>query len=214
MSSDDGGWNPFCEDDGIDLDPDFSAVQIKWEKGLMDDNGSRCKVDRADFRIMEPKPFDEKWFSKKFKGPGVRHEVGVCIQTGWIVWTNGPFPCGAFPDLKIAKEEGLVDMFVGDERAVADNGYRGYPEWFDIPWKHLDDKHQKVRKSLVRARHECINRKFKQWGALKQVWRHDLAKHGTVFTAIANIEQLKLQQKEGATWHVDCFDRIHNSFNL
>ena len=79
----------------------------------MNDNGSRCKitVDGTDFRIREPHPFNkERWFSKKFKGPGVRYEVGICIQTGWIVWLNGPFPCGEFPDLKIAKME-LVHMF-------------------------------------------------------------------------------------------------------
>ena len=88
--------------------PDFSAVWIKWENRLMDDNDGRCKtsVDDTDFRIMEPKPFNKNLFSKKFKGPGVRGEVGVCIKTGWIVWTNGPLLCVAFPDLKTAEEEG------------------------------------------------------------------------------------------------------------
>ena len=128
----------------------------------MNDNGSRSEtsVDGTDFRIREPHPFNKKWFSKKFRGPGLRYEVGVCIQTGWIVWINGPFPCGEWPDLKIAKDS-LVHMFVEDERAVADNGYRGYSEWFDIPWKYLDNIHQRIRKALVRAHHETINRRFK-----------------------------------------------------
>ena len=174
----------------------------------MNDNGSRCKitVDGTDFRIREPHPFNKRWFSKKFKGPGVRYEVGICIQTGWIVWLNGPFPCGEFPDLKIAKME-LVHMFEGDERAVADNGYRGYPEWFDIPWKHLDTVEQKTRKSLARARHETVNGRFKGWRILGERFRHDLCKHGPVMHAVANIEQLKLQVSP--TWQVEYNDRIH-----
>ena len=51
------------------------------------------------------------------------------------MWVNGPFPCGAWPDLKIALSD-LVHCFVGDERAVADNGCKGHPEFFDASWKH------------------------------------------------------------------------------
>lgn len=31
---------------------------------------------------MEPSPFDPKWFSHKFVGPGLRYEVGVFYQVG------------------------------------------------------------------------------------------------------------------------------------
>ena len=67
---------------------------------MMADPGQRCKitVDGTDFRIQEPSPFDPKWYSHKFRGPGLRYEIGVCIKTGWIVWVNGPFPAGAWPD--------------------------------------------------------------------------------------------------------------------
>ena len=177
----------------------------------MRSNGSRCliTVDGTDFRIQEPIPFNKKWFSKKFKGPGVRYEIGICIQTGWIVWVNGPFPCGAWPDLKIAMDS-LVYMFEGDERAVADNGYKGHPEFFDIPWKHLDNYEQRTRKALARARHETVNGRFKDWKCLKEVWRHALEKHGITFTAVANIEQFKMMKKE--TWQVQYNDRINNDF--
>ena len=134
----------------------------------------------------------------------------TCIQTGWIVWINGPFPCGAWNDLKIALND-LVHMFVGDERAVADSGYRGHPHFFDTPWKYLDNVHQKTRKAQARARHECVNRRFKQWGALSQRFRHSLTKHGVVFTAVANIEQLKME--DSPMWQVEYYDRIHNEFN-
>lgn len=79
------------------------SPQIQWKNRLVNDNGSRCKVtvDGDDFRIFEPRPFNRRWFTKKFKGPGLRFEVSVSVQTGWIVWVNGPFPCGSWPDLKI-----------------------------------------------------------------------------------------------------------------
>ena len=40
----------------------------------MFDNGSQClvTVDGTDFRIKEPQPFDSKWLSEKFNGPGVK----------------------------------------------------------------------------------------------------------------------------------------------
>ena len=175
----------------------------------MNDNGSRCKitVDGTDFRILEPTPFNRKWFSSKFRGPGVRYEVGVCIQTGWIVWINGPFPCGGWPDLKIALND-LVHMFVGDERAVADSGYKGHEHYFDTPWRFLDTDYQKSRKALARARHECNNRRFKQWRILKEVFRHNVVKHGCVFMAVANIEQTLIQKTP--PWQVDYYDRVDN----
>lgn len=33
-------------------------------------------IDGTYFQIQEP-PFDKKWYNNKFKGPGVRYEIGV-----------------------------------------------------------------------------------------------------------------------------------------
>jgi hypothetical protein len=71
-------------------------------------------LDGTDFRIHEPQPFDRKWYSHKFKGPGVRYEVGVCIQTGHMCWVNGPYPCGEWTDLKIARSC-IVEMLPLDK---------------------------------------------------------------------------------------------------
>jgi len=61
-------------------------------------------VDGTDCMIEEPVPFSPKWYSHKFHGPGVRYKIGAGVQTGWIVWVNGPFPCGEWSDrsLKIS----------------------------------------------------------------------------------------------------------------
>jgi len=90
----------------------------------MNSNGSICLVtiDGTDFRIFEQMPFDSKWFSQKFKGPGLRYEVGVCIQTGWIVWINGPFPAGNWTDLNIA-HHGVNYRLDCGKKYLADGGY-------------------------------------------------------------------------------------------
>ena len=56
-------------------------------------------VDGTDFKINQPQNFDKKWFSNKFKGPGLRYEIALNIQTGNIIWTHGSFPPGAYKDL-------------------------------------------------------------------------------------------------------------------
>ncbi|CAB9530981.1 unknown protein [Seminavis robusta] len=186
---------------------------IRWEYRRMNDNGSRClvTVDGTDFRIREPGPFSTGWFTKKFNGPGLRYEIAVCIQTGWIVWINGPFPCGEWVDIAISLSS-LVHMFEGDERAVADKGYRGYPQFFDCPWRHLDNQQQTSRKALARARHECVNRRLKEWSCLLQRWRHSLDKHGKMAHAVANIVQLQIMDKP--MWQVEYYDRVDNEFDF
>jgi hypothetical protein len=66
-------------------------------------NGSTCllTVDGTDFRIQEPSPFWRGWYSHKFRGPGLRYEVALNIQNGWICWVKGPFAPGPWPDIKI-----------------------------------------------------------------------------------------------------------------
>ena len=94
----------------------------------MADPHQQCKitVDGTNFQIQEPIPFNPKWYSRKFKGPGLRYEVAVCIKTGWIVWVNGQFPAGEWPDRKIAQagiNHHLDDneCYVGDRDTTMDD---------------------------------------------------------------------------------------------
>lgn len=70
-------------------------------------------VNGTDFQIKEPFPFCKKtskvWYSEKLNAAAVRYEVALSIYNGNIVWVNGPFPAGAFTDVKIFLEEGLAD---------------------------------------------------------------------------------------------------------
>ena len=56
----------------------------------------------------------------KYNGAGVRYEVSICFETGWIVWFNGPFRPGVYSDLKLAQDCGLHAVLNPDERHIAD----------------------------------------------------------------------------------------------
>jgi hypothetical protein len=89
----------------------------------MNDNGSTCKIslDGTDCQIREPTEFSSRWYSHKFRAAGLRYKIGIAIQTGWVVWKNGPFPCGSFPDIKIARRD-LVPILLPGEKYIADRG--------------------------------------------------------------------------------------------
>ena len=148
-------------------------------------------VDGTDFLIQEPSPFDPSYYSHKLEHAGLRYEIGVCIKTGWIVWINGPFPCGAWPDLRIARSA-LHYVLLGGELYVADGGYADSNGWSMTP-NGLNDFEQ-YQYALARARHKTINRVFKTYLCLRNMWRHEREKHSLVFHAIAVIVQLGLRE--------------------
>jgi hypothetical protein len=171
-------------------------IQLKWENRFRGDQGKTCKVtvDGTDFRIQEPTPFSNEWYSHKFKGPGWRYEVAVCIQTGDIVWINGPFKAGKWPDLKIFRRT-LKQQLAPGEMVEADNGYRGEPYHARTADGFVSRADNRAKQSTI-ARHETVNRRLKQWGCLKQVWRHDRRLHKTGFAAVAVITQLAFENGE------------------
>jgi hypothetical protein len=175
----------------------------------MGDNGSICRVtvDGTDFRIYEPGPFNPKWFSHKFRGPGVRYEIGLCIQTGWIVWVNGPYPCGEWSDLKIARHL-LIHELDDREKYLGDGGYSDGRQWSETP-NGLNNNDQAM-KAVARARHETVNRRFKQFSILERRFRHQVEKHGMVFAAVSNITQLSIQLSE-PLFDVDYYDGYNTS---
>ena len=134
----------------------------------------------------------------------MRYEIGVSIPMGYIVWVNGPYPCGAWPDLKIFRDCLIHNLDEG-EYVLADGGYSDINGRCFTPSGRHD--FQDRQESVVRARHETLNTRFKKWGALHQVWRHPLIKHGIVFHAIANILQVCIE--EGLfIWEVEYSDNI------
>ena len=146
-------------------------------------------VDGTDFKVNEPSPFSWKWCSHKINHAGLRYEVGICIQTGSIVWINGPYAPGHWPDINIARDclHGALDS---DELHLADGAHKDGHGWCVVP-NGLNNADQHM-KAVARARHEVINGLFKQFGCLSHTFRHHRTKHGLAFTAVANIAQAKI----------------------
>ena len=77
---------------------------ICWENHFRGDvtNLYTVTVDRTtNCIICEPKPFNRKCVSHKFRKAGLWYELAVFIKMGNITWTNGPFPCRRWPNFKI-----------------------------------------------------------------------------------------------------------------
>ena len=150
-------------------------------------------VDGTDFRIAE---HGRKFYSHKFKKSGLRYEVCVCIKTGKIVWLNGPYPCGQWNDIKIFRDS-LIHHLGQYKRVEADDGYIGEaPQHVKCPKGFMNLQNMARMQSIVRRRQETVNKRFKMWGILKQVYRHDILKHGNVFRSICIITQLSILNGE------------------
>ena len=176
------------------------TVQIQWNRRLRCQpvEGCRVTVDGTDFRINEPTPFSRIWYSHKFKGPGLRYEVGVSLM-GDIVWVSGPFACGSNTDLTIFRS-GMKKALLPGERVIADRGYND--DHCAIP-SRLTPQGRAIAAEL-RARHETCNGRFKTWRILSERFRHHRSKHSFCFHAIANITQLLIEVDP--LFHVNCFN--------
>lgn len=172
--------------------------QILFENRHKGDRGADClvSVDGVDFQISQHGAgFSSHKFGKK---SGLRYEIALCIQTGDVVWVNGPFPCGRWNDLTIFRS-GLMTELDYAERVEADDGYVGeHPQYVKCPAGFANPPECEFMQQRVRNRQETINNRLKFWGILKQFFRHRefLCRHGDVVRAILVITQLAIDQGE------------------
>lgn len=161
-------------------------MQVKWEnRNKKSTSTVKVSLDGTDFKIREPVPFSKKWFSHKFKGAGIRYEIGISIGGGEIVWASGGLPCGDWPDLKIARQ--LYIHYAKNEITLADKGYRD-ATYFKQPTS--------LHEKRILARHETLNGRLKNFKILSSKYRHPLKKHPRVFHAVVNIVQVCLVNGE------------------
>ena len=85
----------------------------------MEDEGNDCmtSLDGADCRTVES---GRKFYSHKYKKLAFRYEVALCIKTGQIVWINGPYEAGSWPDINIFRDS-LLSHLEENERVEADD---------------------------------------------------------------------------------------------
>ena len=150
-------------------------------------------VDGTDFQIFE---HGRKFFSHKNKKSGLRYEIGLNILTGDIVWANGPYPAGAYSDITIFRDS-LITFLDAGERVEADDGYIGEaPHYIKCPMSVTNPKARKLMQGRLRSRQETVNRRFKDWGALKQVFRHHASNHADILHAIVVLTQIAIDSGE------------------
>ena len=170
-----------------------------------------CKVtvDGTDFAICEPKltderkrellaagkikgnsryfPRDSRYYSEKINHAALRYELAICIRTGDIVWVNGPYPASTH-DLMIFRKR-LRKKLAKGEMIEADDGYKCEEEPIRAACEYvsLTDKGAKGR---ARNRHEHVNGLLKDFGVLRQMYRHELDTHQYAMGACCTILQI------------------------
>ena len=112
------------------------------------------------------------------------------------MWLNGPFEPGIYNDIKIFRSA-LVGELEEGERVEANDGYVGEaPRYVKCPKCIVHRRDAEQMQSIARRRHETCNKRFKQFGVLKQIFRHNIMDHGEVFRSVAVITQLSIQNGE------------------
>ena len=87
-------------------------------------------------------------------GPELRYLIGLCIRTGNIVWAHGGYPCGEWPDLRLARDAFIYHLNIG-EKALADTGYRDN-------WDFVNPNGDQISKNIL-AGHQTVNKRVKQF---------------------------------------------------
>ena len=168
----------------------LSCCQIVWENRYRGDVGADCliSVDCTDVKCPNWGPAFSTY--KHGKKGGLRYEVGICIQTGDVVWINGPYPAGRFNDITIFRDS-LMSHLDDGERAEADGGYRGEcPQHVKCPSHLTSEPEAAYMAQRVRSRQETINKNLKDWTVLQVIYRNDPGDHPYVFRACCVMKQI------------------------
>jgi hypothetical protein len=116
---------------------------------------------------------------------------------GDIVWILGPFPCGTYNYIMIFRHA-LKDHLGPGERVDTDDGYIGEaPEKVKCPKcvSNLSQNRQHQKQACIHQ--ETANKRFKQWGCLKQALRPGIVhQHVEAFRAVDIITQLCINSDE------------------
>jgi hypothetical protein len=180
--------------------PLLYTLQVDFERRKEGDvyNGCLMTINGTDFRIPQTGAAitGNAFGSHKYAGKSaLRHEIGVSILRGDLVWINGPYPAGAWTDIKTFNK--VIRHFLEPgEHVEANSGYVGAADKIKCPNDPCNPVADKGMQSRVRYRHEMINERCKTWQILKNTYRHNLLHHGKEFRAIAIITQIGIENGE------------------
>lgn len=166
--------------------------QIRWDDRYLGDINNKALVTLDGTDVHVQMKFSEDFMSHKFKANGLKYEVGICIQTGHIVWVHGPIRAGEH-DITVSRQA-FVSFLDDDEMAVADRGYRGELKRIKTPdFHHFRTADEYGEAAVARARHETVNKRLKNKNVLVRPFRHPLQFHSSCFRAVCVIEQLNIE---------------------
>ncbi len=83
-------------------------------------------------------------------------------------------------------------MLDKEERAIAD---KGYTDDMALTPDTISSPKPSSLHSALRARHETVNKRLKQFAVCNSKFRHALSYHGTCFHAVSRITQLALLEE-------------------
>ena len=116
-----------CSEDSSDISNKcFSTDQMGEQVSWILCRSCLVMVDGTDFWICELKPFAKDFYSHKFVKAGLHYEVGVCIQTGLIVWMKGPFVAGKYNNITTFQSKMIYKLWDW-EMVEVDQDYVGQP---------------------------------------------------------------------------------------
>ena len=106
---------------------------------------------------------------------------------------NDPFPAGKYSDITIFRDS-LITLLGPGERVEADAGYIGEaPYNIKCPMSVTSPREMMKIQGRLRSRQETVNRRFKDWGVLTQVFRQYASDHGNILHAIVVFTQMAIQ---------------------
>ena len=184
-------WVPAISNLSIDLLDFNKRFEGNWHYWTFCVDGVHCPIE-------EPRrPFWEGWYSHKFKGAGLAYEIATAVTTGHIIWVNGPFPAGKWPDNKIFKRDLAHLVRTEIEMGICDAGYHHCQRWLFKPfWRTYkglkDNLPRNDLHEYIRARHEQTNGRITNWNCLAVPFRHDHTIHQDFFYAVVVIVQLEI----------------------
>ena len=154
-----------------------------------------CTVDGVHCSIEEPKhpvyPKNPQMYSHKSQSAGLCYEIAISLWEDQVVWINGPFEASKH-DATIFREEGLMDKVPDGKLVIADRVYRKLANKVSIS-RSQDTEAVRRLKGRAKARQESFNSRIKNFGCLRQNFRHKTDKHKTCFEAVCVICQYQLE---------------------
>lgn len=155
--------------------------------------------DCADFHINEPRPFEPKWKSVKFNGPGLKYLIAIAIYSNNICFTAGPYP--ATESESTITKQTLLRHIPRRDPIEVDKGPGGDPRLMS---PEIGDSRQKRKlKSICRARVENVISRIKTFCCMDGRFRHTdsdsevmMFKHMQCFEAVIVVTQIKFMLKQ------------------